>query len=123
MLKKMNHRNIIRYLDSIVVDDELYIIIEFVENGSIRNVIEKFGNFPEGLAALYVKQILEALHYLHSQSIVHRDIKGANILIDKQGRVCLFLHLSLSLFQTIADSSRSLITVQAGGLWTRRADR
>lgn len=45
--------------------------------------------FPEQLISNYVKQILEGLDYLNSQGVVHRDIKGANILLSKNGTVKL----------------------------------
>ena len=47
----------------------------------------RFGHFPEKLGAMYVAQICSALEYLSKQSIVHRDIKAANVLITRKG-VC-----------------------------------
>ncbi len=60
-----------------------------MENGSLSNVIKKFGNFSEPLIALYISQILRGLQYLHEQGVLHRDIKGANILTTKDGQVKL----------------------------------
>jgi cell division control protein CDC15 len=56
-----------------------------VESGSLYKLLKKFGTFPESLVALYLTQVLEGLKYLHSKNIIHRDIKGDNILITKQG--------------------------------------
>lgn len=60
--------------------------------GSIAKLIDDFGKFPEPLIRKYTKQILEGLEYLHSHDVIHRgnfqiilDIKGANILVDKEG--------------------------------------
>ncbi|KAL0446585.1 UNVERIFIED_CONTAM: MAP3K epsilon protein kinase [Sesamum latifolium] len=63
---------------------------EYVENGSLANIIKpnKFGPFPESLA-VYIAQVLEGLVYLHEQGVIHRDIKGANILTTKEGLVKL----------------------------------
>lgn len=60
-------------------------VLEYVENGSLFTLLEKFGTFPEELAAIQVIQVLKGLDHLHKNGIIHRDIKAANILIDKNG--------------------------------------
>ena len=60
-----------------------------MENGSLANVIKKFGILTEALAAIYIAQVLRGLKYLHDQGVLHRDIKGANILTSKDGLVNL----------------------------------
>ena len=66
----------------------LYIILEYMEKGSLANIIRpsKFGALPESLAAVYIAQVLQGLAYLHEQGVVHRDIKGANILTGNEVR-------------------------------------
>ena len=61
----------------------------YVENGSLANIVKKFGKFPESLVCVYITQVLEGLVYLHEQGVVHRDIKGANILTTKEGVIKL----------------------------------
>jgi serine/threonine protein kinase len=61
----------------------------YMENGSLANVIKKFGSFSESLTAIYITQVLRGLKYLHDQGVLHRDIKGANILTTKEGLVKL----------------------------------
>ena len=61
----------------------------FMENGSLLDIIKKFGVFRESLAAIYVAQVLRGLDFLHQQGVIHRDIKGANILTSKDGQVKL----------------------------------
>ena len=75
--------------DSIYTDHHLNIILEFVENGSLESVIKKYGKLTEALAAIYIEQVLHGLDYLHSQGVIHRDIKGGNILTTKDGIVKL----------------------------------
>lgn len=91
LLKNLNHKNIVKYLGSLKTKSHLHIILEYVENGSLANIIKpnKFGPFPESLVAFYIAQVLEGLVYLHEQGVIHRDIKGANILITKEGLVKL----------------------------------
>jgi cell division control protein CDC15 len=64
-------------------------VLEYVEGGSLAGIIKKQGPLSEALAAKFVKQVLEGLLYLHSQGVIHRDIKGANILKTKDGQVKL----------------------------------
>jgi serine/threonine protein kinase len=61
----------------------------FCENGSLSGICKRFGKFPENLVAVYISQVLEGLVYLHDQGVIHRDIKGANILTNKDGCVKL----------------------------------
>ncbi|KAG5463758.1 MAG: kinase-like domain-containing protein, partial [Olpidium bornovanus] len=61
----------------------------YCENGSLTSIVKKFGKFPENLVAVYIVQVLEGLRYLHEQGVIHRDIKGANILTTKEGLVKL----------------------------------
>ncbi|XP_016735815.1 MAP3K epsilon protein kinase 1 isoform X1 [Gossypium hirsutum] len=91
LLKNLNHKNIVKYLGSLKTTTHLHIILEYVENGSLANIIKpnKFGPFPESLVAVYIAQVLEGLVYLHEQGVIHRDIKGANILTTKEGLVKL----------------------------------
>ena len=52
------------------------ISFRYCENGSLHNIIKRFGKFPENLVAVYISQVLEGLVYLHEQGVIHRDIKG-----------------------------------------------
>eukprot|EP01017_Pseudomicrothorax_dubius_P028439 TRINITY_DN3378_c0_g1_i1.p1 TRINITY_DN3378_c0_g1~~TRINITY_DN3378_c0_g1_i1.p1 ORF type:complete len:1082 (+),score=271.01 TRINITY_DN3378_c0_g1_i1:140-3385(+) len=89
LLKLLKHENIVKYIDNIATETHLNIVLEYVESGSLASIIKKFGAFPESLVAIYIKQVLTGLDYLHSQGVVHRDIKGANILTTKEGVVKL----------------------------------
>ncbi|CAD6910950.1 unnamed protein product [Tilletia controversa] len=89
LLKNLKHPNIVKYLGSEKTNDYLFIILEFCENGSLQHFCKRFGVFPEGLVGVYIAQVLEGLIYLHDQGVIHRDIKGANILTTKDGSVKL----------------------------------
>ncbi|GFZ45328.1 non-specific serine/threonine protein kinase [Saitozyma sp. JCM 24511] len=89
LLKNLNHPNIVKYKGFARDKDNLFIVLEYCENGSLQTILKKFGKFPESLVAVYISQVLEGLIYLHEQGVVHRDIKGANILTNKDGSVKL----------------------------------
>ena len=89
LLKNLDHPNIVKYRGFVKSADSLNIILEYCENGSLHSISKNFGKFPENLVGIYMSQVLHGLLYLHEQGVIHRDIKGANILTTKQGLVKL----------------------------------
>ncbi|XP_010545657.1 PREDICTED: mitogen-activated protein kinase kinase kinase YODA-like [Tarenaya hassleriana] len=89
LLSRLRHPNIVQYYGSETVDDKLYIYLEFVSGGSIYKLLQEYGQFGGNAIRNYTHQILSGLAYLHGKKTVHRDIKGANILVDPHGRVKL----------------------------------
>ncbi|KAJ2691275.1 Protein kinase of the Mitotic Exit Network [Coemansia spiralis] len=89
VLRDLHHRNIVKYIGYEQTEQELDIILEYCEGGSLQNILRKFSKFPENLVGVYVAQILDGLSYLHSNAILHRDIKPGNILLVKEGVVKL----------------------------------
>ncbi|XP_075657165.1 mitogen-activated protein kinase kinase kinase ANP1-like [Castanea sativa] len=89
LLKNLSHPNIVRYLGTVREEETLNILLEFVPGGSISSLLGKFGSFPEAVIRTYTKQLLLGLEYLHRNGIMHRDIKGANILVDNKGCIKL----------------------------------
>jgi serine/threonine protein kinase len=89
VLKTLQHENIVRYLGTERTEDALHIFLEYVPEGSIASMLAKFGALPESVIRLYTAQLLRGLEYLHQKGIMHRDIKGANILIASNGTVKL----------------------------------
>ncbi|KAL2160610.1 hypothetical protein VTH06DRAFT_1298 [Thermothelomyces fergusii] len=89
LLKNLHHDNIVKYLGFVKTADCLNIILEYCENGSLHSICKAYGKFPENLVGVYMTQVLQGLQYLHDQGVIHRDIKGANILTTKDGTVKL----------------------------------
>ncbi|XP_057952172.1 mitogen-activated protein kinase kinase kinase YODA-like [Malania oleifera] len=89
LLSRLRHPNIVQYYGSETVGDKLYIYLEYVSGGSIYKLLQDYGQFGEPVIRSYTQQILSGLAYLHAKNTVHRDIKGANILVDPNGRVKL----------------------------------
>ncbi|KAK6925839.1 Protein kinase domain, partial [Dillenia turbinata] len=89
LLSRLRHPNIVQYYGSETVGDKLYIYLEYVSGGSIHKLLQEYGQFGELAIRSYTHQILSGLAYLHAKKTVHRDIKGANILVDPSGRIKL----------------------------------
>ncbi|KAL8049638.1 hypothetical protein ABFX02_06G032400 [Erythranthe guttata] len=89
LLSRLKHPNIVQYYGSETMDDKLYIYLEYVSAGSIHKILQEYGALGESAIRSYTQQILSGLAYLHAKNTVHRDIKGANILVDPSGRVKL----------------------------------
>ncbi|CAD8122453.1 unnamed protein product [Paramecium sonneborni] len=87
LLSLMKHKNIVSYYGMERTEKTLNIFLERVAGGSLSSMLQKFGPFQESLIKVYMRQILLGLEYLHQNGIMHRDIKGANVLVDNQG-VC-----------------------------------
>lgn len=87
ILKDMDHPNILKVFEFFLDDDRLYIVTELVEGSELlAEVNRKKGTkhkfFEEEEAALLIKQVLTVLNYCHKKSIVHRDVKLENIMIE-----------------------------------------
>eukprot|EP01063_Lacrimia_lanifica_P029142 TRINITY_DN4397_c0_g1_i1.p1 TRINITY_DN4397_c0_g1~~TRINITY_DN4397_c0_g1_i1.p1 ORF type:complete len:906 (+),score=351.53 TRINITY_DN4397_c0_g1_i1:83-2800(+) len=84
-MKKLEHPHIIRYVATEKEGTSVNIFMEYVPGGSLMDLLKQFGALPLSTASFYTRQILEAVAYLHSESVVHRDIKCANIMITVDG--------------------------------------
>jgi serine/threonine protein kinase len=82
-----DHADIVQYLDSASDSLNLNIFLEYVPGGSVAALLQNYGAFEEALVSKFVRQILTGLDYLHEREIIHRDIKGANILVDNKGNI------------------------------------
>ncbi|CAE8618137.1 unnamed protein product, partial [Polarella glacialis] len=83
IMKDLRHPHIVAYLGHDYLDQCLYMYLEHMPGGTITQALHEFGPFEESLTAKYSRQILEGLDYLHTRDppVIHRDIKGSNILI------------------------------------------
>ncbi|KAJ1690190.1 hypothetical protein LUZ63_014345 [Rhynchospora breviuscula] len=89
-LSQFKHENIVQYYGSEIVGDRFYIYLEYVHPGSINKYVQQHsGVMTESMIRSFTRHILNGLAYLHSMNIMHRDIKGANLLVDAKGVVKL----------------------------------
>ncbi|XP_075233080.1 serine/threonine-protein kinase PAK mbt [Lycorma delicatula] len=88
IMRDYHHPNIVEMYESFLVGDELWVVMEFLEGGALTDIVTH-ARMDEEQIATVCKQCLKALAYLHSQGVIHRDIKSDSILLAADGRVKL----------------------------------
>lgn len=89
ILSEVHHPYIVNVLEVFEENNTAYIAMEYISGFSLKYMLEKNGILPEATILKYVRQIGEALQFVHDKSILHLDIKPSNILIDKNGNARL----------------------------------
>ena len=88
IMRDYHHPNIISMVDAFLVQDHLWVEMEYLEGGSLTDIVTSLHLTEEQMATV-CKQVLEALAYLHRQGVIHRDVKSDSILLSADGRVKL----------------------------------
>jgi beta-lactam-binding protein with PASTA domain len=83
----LSHPNVVSIFDRGEAEGSYFIVMEYVEGRTLKELIVTRGPCPVPVAISYVRQVLAALRYAHRNGIVHRDIKPHNVLVDHEGRV------------------------------------
>lgn len=94
-MKDLDHFNIVQYLGFEALPDFYNLFLEYVPGGSVGSALRKHGRFEELVIKSLTAQVLDALAYLHSCGILHRDLKSDNLLIDLDG-VCKISDFGIS---------------------------
>ena len=91
MLKELSHPHIVSYrgYDLAPADASLFIFMDFCPGGDLQSALKSFGGLSTGLIRRYTRQICTGLAYLHAASVLHRDIKAANVLLTLTGEAKL----------------------------------
>uniref|UniRef100_A0A674MX91 Mitogen-activated protein kinase kinase kinase 2 n=1 Tax=Takifugu rubripes TaxID=31033 RepID=A0A674MX91_TAKRU len=119
LLKNLCHERIVQYYGCLrdTTERTLSIFMEYMPGGSIKDQLKSYGALTENVTRRYTRQILEGVSYLHSNIIVHRDIKGANILRDSVGNVKLGDFGASRRLQTICLSGKGIMSVTGTPYW------
>ncbi|KFY29116.1 hypothetical protein V493_02536 [Pseudogymnoascus sp. VKM F-4281 (FW-2241)] len=89
VMKDSRHRNIVNFLDAFLRNNftELWVVMEFMEGGALTDVIDNNPVITEDQISTICLETCRGLEHLHQQSIIHRDIKSDNVLLDARGNV------------------------------------
>ncbi len=104
----LDHPNIVRAYDVDNDGDTHYLVMEFVDGRDLQQTVKRSGRMDYAMAADYIRQAAEGLGHAHSNGLIHRDVKPANLLVD-QKNVVKVLDLGLARF---TDEDRASLTVQ-----------
>lgn len=107
-IASLNHPNIVRAYDIDNEKDTHYLVMEFVDGVDLQTLVRKKGPLDFDLAADYACQAAKGLHHAHEHGLIHRDVKPANLLINRDG-VIKVLDLGLALY---ADESQASLTME-----------
>ena len=88
-LYKMKHAGIVRVIDVFEENGTAYYAMEYIDGQSLSDVVKKRGKLPEAEAVGYIRQVAEALKYVHSLNRLHLDIKPGNIMLGRDGKAVL----------------------------------
>ncbi|KAM3588595.1 spindle assembly checkpoint kinase [Umbelopsis sp. WA50703] len=83
----LRHPNILRLYGYFHDETRVFLILEFAAKGELYKQLQKYGKFPERIAAKYILQMANALAYLHRKHVIHRDIKPENLMLGLRGEL------------------------------------
>ena len=95
-ISQLDHPNIIRIHDIFMENNTAYYVMEYIEGESLSDIVNKHGALPEAKAIDYIRQVADALDFVHKRSINHLDVKPANIMVRHSDNKAILIDFGLS---------------------------
>ncbi|MDB9493857.1 serine/threonine-protein kinase [Spirulina major CS-329] len=84
-----SHSQIPMLLDYFVLDDEFYLVQEYIKGATLARLVRRQGVQPEAIVRRILREVAKLLHFVHSQGVIHRDIKPQNIILSQDRQIVL----------------------------------
>jgi serine/threonine-protein kinase ULK/ATG1 len=86
LMRTLNHPNIVHFIDHFHSERNVYVVMEYLPGGDLRDFIQSEGRLDEATTRFFLLQLIDGLSFLHDRKIIHRDLKPQNILLTKKSR-------------------------------------
>ena len=96
VIQASRHANIINYIDSFLYENELWVVMEYMEGGTLTDIVTT-SLMTEGQIAAVSREITQGLEHLHKQGIIHRDIKSSHVLLSLTGDIKISMYHEVTL--------------------------
>ena len=112
---QFKHHGIVKVSDVFEENGTAYYVMDYIEGGSLKDKVRAVGRLSEADAVRYIRQVCDALAYVHSLNCLHLDIKPANIMIDDEGRAVLIDFGASKQYDEVSGENTSSLLGQTPG--------
>ncbi|EEC08097.1 mitogen activated protein kinase kinase kinase 3, MAPKKK3, MEKK3, putative [Ixodes scapularis] len=114
ILQSLKHPNIVGFLGVQQHEGAVNLFLELVSGGSLAANLAQFGPFPESVVRRYGRQLLQALAYLHQRNVLHRDIKGNNVMVCPGSGTIKLIDFGCATFEPSSADCEALVASARG---------
>jgi len=128
VMKESSHKNVVNFIDSFLLRGDLWVVMEYMEGGSLTDVVTA-NLMTEGQIAAVARETTEGLKHLHEHGVIHRDIKSDNVLLSLEGNIklskcftCVYIAVQADCKQqpTLVSVHRSMTHKPSARRWLER---